>query len=115
MVKCFVPKGRSGHYIYAVSLKDHPDVVKIGMTTKWKDRKKTYENWNLRRGDGIDKEMVFVVTQDFVDLAALEKHILENICLPLRHGAEWFHGDFDDVCRRIDRILCAAEIDFDLY
>lgn len=112
LVRSFLPGGRSQSVIYAVTLHDHPGVVKVGRTAKWKQRRTAYENWNLRPGDGIADERVFVLTEEFVDLPALEKHILATLPFPLRSGTEWFTADLDDVARVIDQILTACGLSY---
>lgn len=98
--------------IYAVTVKDHPEKVKIGMSSRWKTRRREYENWNLADGDGILEERVFTITDEFVDLRALESHILDRITLNQAARREWFVGSVDDAGRMIDRILCEHEISY---
>lgn len=111
-VRSFVPKGRSEFVIYAVALSEHPGVVKVGRSAKWKARRKAYESWNLAPGNAIEQERAFIVTEEFVDLPKLEDAILEAIPFPQRHGREWFVADFDEVCRLIERFLCEHEISY---
>ncbi len=111
---CFTPPGRSGAYIYAVVLVDHPDVVKIGRTVRWKGRRNAYMNWNLRDGDGIKEARVFQITDEYVDLNLVETEILGRAPWPRRHKKEWFRADLDDVCRLIDRVLCEGDISYEL-
>ncbi len=108
--KSFVPHGRTGYYIYAVSVADHPGVVKIGRTAKWSVRRVSYANWNLAAGDAIAFERVFTITDEYVDLPKLESAILAACPFPIRHGSEWFAADFEEVARFIDRFLCEAGI-----
>ena len=54
LVKDFLPAGRSGNFIYAVTVSQHPDKVKIGRTKSWKARRHAYANWNLAAGDAIE-------------------------------------------------------------
>ena len=66
----------------------------------------TYENWNLRHGDGVLEERVFCLTEEFIDLPALEEHILDSLEYPRRPGREWLVAPLEDVARQIDRMLC---------
>lgn len=114
LVTDFMPSGRSGLYIYAVVIKQHPDKVKIGMTRKWVNRRRSYANWDLSPGDAIVEERVFRISEEFVDLERLEAHILETFEAPRAFGAEWFNETLDEACRHIDRIMCANGIVYDL-
>ncbi len=109
----FAPSGRSHYCIYAVVVKDHPEVTKVGRTNKWKSRRNGYANWNLAKGDGIVQERVFIITDEYVDLVKLENAILKSCPFPIRFGSEWFRAEFDDVCQYIERFLCAAAISYD--
>lgn len=114
LVNDFIPDGRSGLYIYAVVIKQHPDKVKIGMTRKWKNRRIAYANWDLSPGDAILEERIFRISEDFIDLERLEAHILSTFKAPRAFGAEWFRESIDEACRHIDRIMCANDISYDL-
>lgn len=114
LVTDFMPSGRSGLYIYAVVVKQHPDKVKIGMTRKWVNRRRSYANWDLSPGDAILEERVFRISEEFVDLERLEAHILQTFEARRAFGAEWFHETLDEACRHIDRIMCANGIVYDL-
>lgn len=114
MISDFTPKGRSGLFIYAVVVRQHPDKVKIGMTRKWHVRRVAYANWDLSPGDAILEERCFCINEEFVDLEKLEAHILHTFEAPLAFGAEWFSGDIDEACRHIDRIMCANDITYSL-
>ena len=103
---------RRGYYIYAVALKEHSGIVKVGMTTNWASRRISYDTWNLRNGDGIDQFKLFTICDEFVDLARLEKHILNNIEDELVSGREWFRADFDEICRIIDKVMCDSCITY---
>lgn len=106
LVRDFLPNGRSGMFIYAVSVFAHPDKVKVGMTTNWNVRRKAYASWNLSDGSAITCERVFCLTDEFVDLAKLEAHILDRMPMDIAHGKEWFFGTVDDAAREIDRVMC---------
>ena len=111
-VRNFVPKGRSVFVLYAVTLREHPEVVKVGRTTRWNNRRVAYANWNLSDGDAILFERTFTITEEFVDLPALEKALLGWLPYPLKHGYEWFVADFEEACREIDRFLCEARLSY---
>lgn len=114
LVSDFIPRGRSGLYIYAVTVTHHPDKVKIGMTKDWSRRRYAYANWNLANGDAISGESVFCINEEFIDLAKLENHILMTCPLPRAHGAEWFIGTLDEAGRHIDRLMCENGITYSL-
>jgi hypothetical protein len=114
LVDSFLPKGRTGLYIYAVVVKDHPDKVKVGMTRNWTARRNAYANWNLTPGDGVLQESVFCITEEFVDLPKLENHILKTLPLARASGSEWFFGSIDDASRHIDRVMVAHGISYSL-
>lgn len=103
--ECFVPRGRSEYCIYAVELAEHRGVVKVGRSARWQQRRTTYADWNFAKGNGISRERVFRVTEEFVDLAKLEAHILASLPFSIRHGREWFEADLDDVTASIEAIL----------
>ena len=110
---CFVPTGRSVAVLYVVSVKEHPGVVKIGRTMRgWNQRRREYAFWNLCAGDGIDREMIFTITEEFVDLAKLEAEVLAAMPFPVRSGREWFVADFDEACRLVDQFLCQHDISY---
>lgn len=115
LVGNFIPSGRTHQVIYAVTIKQHPDKVKIGMTTKWTQRRKAYETWDLSSGDALVDSRVFVITEDFVDLRKIENHILKTFPMPLAFGSEWFHGMIDDAGRHIDRFLCEHGISYEQF
>ena len=112
LAKCFIPKGRSAYQIYAVSVKDHPDKVKVGRTQRWHMRRLAYSNWNLATSDAVMAEEVFNITEEFVDLPKLEAHILANLGLQRAFGQEWFFGNVEDTARIIDRLLCESGLSF---
>jgi hypothetical protein len=114
LITDFSPSGRSGLYIYAVVIKQHPDKVKIGMTRKWVNRRRSYANWDLSPGDAIIDERVFCISEEFIDLEKLEAHILSTFGEPRAFGAEWFRSDIDTACQHIDRIMCANDISYTL-
>ena len=112
LVRTFVPKGRTGAYLYAVALHEHPGVVKVGRTANWQARRKSYAAWNLSASDAVAAERVFCLTEDFVDLPALERFILGSLPFPIRFGSEWFTAEIDDAAREIDRLLCESGLSY---
>jgi hypothetical protein len=112
LVEDYTPRGRKGFYIYAVSVAGHEDKVKIGMTSDWKVRRRSYATWNLSPIDAVLEERVFCLTEEFIDLKAVESAILQSFERPLAFGAEWFKGSVDDAARHIDRFLCAHDISY---
>ncbi len=110
--KCFVPVGSSGAVIYAVVLRDHPTVVKIGRSFRWAKRRMTYDFWNLREGDGVLDERVFCVTDEYVDLHMLESAILDAMDAPIYRGREWFVSDIETAERTIDQVMCLNEVSY---
>lgn len=112
LVKSFLPSGRTAPVIYTVSLLEQPGITKVGRTTKWCQRRRAYADWNLAHGDGIRSEATFLITEEFVDLAKLEQHILANIGLPLHWGREWFRGEFSDVTDVVRELLHRTNLSF---
>jgi hypothetical protein len=111
LVEDFMPAGRSEAVIYAVALKEHPGVTKVGRTCRWRNRRKVYESWNLRLG-AIAEERLFVLTDEYVHLPSLETYILANLPFERHFGNEWFAAEIDDVAKHIDRMLCEHEISY---
>lgn len=109
---CFVPKGRKAFVIYAVVVKDHPSVVKIGRTYHWSSRRKSYATWNLSSQDAVIAERTFTITEDYVDLCTLEKDILVSAPFPLAFGREWFNASIEDAERHIDAFITSAALSF---
>lgn len=100
--------------IYAVCVRQHPDKVKIGMTANWRQRQRSYQNWDLSPGDAVTDCRVFVLTEEFVDLRKIENHILKTFTNPLAFGAEWFLGTIDDAARHIDRFLTEYDFSYEI-
>lgn len=113
-VSDFTPRTGRAPVIYAVTLVDHPGVVKIGRTMHWSSRRVAYANWNLRSGDGIANEAVYLLTEEYVDLPRLERDILALTPFPLRHGAEWFDADFESICAHIDQFITSTGFSFEV-
>lgn len=108
-----IPAGRHQWRIYAVVLREHPGVVKIGRTTQWHKRRKTYANWNLQH-DAILHERVFTINEEYPDLELLERQLISTLPFPKRHGNEWFEGNFEAICRFIERLLFSHGLLFDV-
>lgn len=113
--KCFLPKSSKEQVVYAVTLVDHPSVVKIGQTRNWDKRRIAYSCWNLRDGDGIADEAVFRINEEYVDLVALEAEILRcaRSEMDLYRGLEWFSGDIVSAGQTIERVLCRSGVCFE--
>lgn len=108
------PRGGVHQVVYAVQVVDHPTVVKIGQTTNWRVRRRAYADWNLRCGDGILAEVPFLITEEYIDLLALEAEVLSRArdrFMPYR-GAEWFVGDIDEAARLIDEVMCEGGVSY---
>lgn len=101
--------------IYAVVLHEHPSLVKVGRTSKWAQRRASYASWNLNAtGDAIKHENVFEINDEFVDLAMLERAILEAMPFKIAFGNEWFEADIEDACRVIDQVMCGGGLTYTL-
>lgn len=105
LVRSFLPPGRSRSVIYAVTLKEHLGITKVGRTANWRNRRAQYAKWNLATEDAVDREAVFTMTDEFVDLVRLEAFILQVLPFPRRSGNEWFVAEIDEVSQAIERIL----------
>lgn len=108
-VRCFAPTGRSCPALYAVVLRDQPGIVKVGRTVRWASRRRAYADWNLRAGDGIEREVVFEINEEWCDLEEMEAAVLRQMPFPLRHGLEWFRGDIATAAQVIASVLEAHE------
>ena len=111
--KSFIPSGRSQLVIYAVGVDGHEGVVKIGRTTNWKSRRKSYARWNLSEVDAVKTERVYVLTEEWIDLIRVERALLSSCPFPLHYGAEWFRADFGDMCDFIESFLSQAGISYE--
>ena len=103
----------SAFNLYCLTLRDHPEVFKLGRTFNWRLRKRDYENWNLREGDGILSGNLFVINEDYVDLPGLEAAMLDACPFPLFKAFEWFSGDTQEACDWVDRFITASEMTFE--
>src|SRR5688572_11159860 len=102
---CFLRKGRNQPTVYAVALRDHPGLVKVGRTGNWERRRRAYDQWNLAPGDAISDFRTFLITEEYVDLARLELCIIERMQGEPAFGKEWFRAELGDVCDMIERTL----------
>jgi len=112
-VDSFMPRGRTESVVYAVQVRDHPDWVKVGRTTKWRNRRQAYANWNLRNGDGIIDERIFKIVEEYVDLVILERDLLQAMPFPVVYGREWFCTDIDETQRFIDKFLWESDLSYE--
>jgi hypothetical protein len=105
---------RTHYVIYAVTLREHPEIVKVGRTTQWKSRRREYDTWNFSAGDGVLDCVVYCITEEYADLAAIEAACLDGMAMicPLHRGAEWFKGSLDDARRVIEDVLCAGQLSY---
>ena len=105
---------RSHYVIYAVILREHPEILKIGRTTQWKTRRREYDTWNFADGDGVLDCIVYCITDEYVDLSAVEAACIEGLAMicPRHRGNEWFKGDIADARRVVEDVLCAGQISF---
>tara|TARA_S200002703_G_C3801784_1_gene247840 strand:- start:3472 stop:3912 length:441 start_codon:yes stop_codon:yes gene_type:complete len=110
----FMPRGRTSFTIYVVAVRDHPNVTKVGRTTKARQRKYSYECWNLAAGDAITHWTEFTLNDEFVDLPALEKHILSSLDFSIYSGKEWFAAEPEDVVRVVDCLLAETGLNYEI-
>ena len=105
---------RSELVIYAVVLREHPDVVKVGRTTKWKSRRREYDRWNFAQSNGVLACAVYVITEEYADLAMIEKAVLNGMALtcPAFSGTEWFKAGLDRARATIESVLTDAGLSY---
>lgn len=98
---------RSENVLYLVVLKEHPDVIKVGRTTKWASRRREYDNWNFARGDGVAESAVYFITEEYVNLAMLEKACITGLAaqFPVFNGNEWFKAPLREAQRVVEEVL----------
>jgi hypothetical protein len=109
-------RGRSNYLIYAVVLKDHPNIVKLGRTSNWNSRRNEYLNWNLCDGDGILDFAVYCLTEEWVNLPQLESACLSAMPTRPYRGREWFRASLEDAKLAIEDTLNTAQISYtDFY
>ncbi|NML61816.1 GIY-YIG nuclease family protein [Massilia sp. RP-1-19] len=106
---------RTQYVIYAVVLREHQDIVKIGRTTQWKSRRNEYDSWNFANGDGVLDCIVFCITEEYADLSAVESACIDGLAMicPLHRGKEWFRGTLQDARRVIEDVLSAGQLSYD--
>lgn len=109
----FNTKPTASFTLYCVTLRDHPDVFKLGRTYNWPARSLEYRNWNLRDGDGILCGQTFTINEEYCDLPSLEQALIADCPFPLFRGLEWFKGENEEACRYVDRYLTASELCFE--
>jgi hypothetical protein len=110
--KCFVPRGRTSAVIYAVSLKEHPLVTKVGRSARWQQRRRAYDCWNLAPGDAVENFRTYTFTEDWVDLEGIERFVLDALQFPRRFGKEWLDAPFEDVVPRLDEVIEGLGLSF---
>lgn len=105
---------RTQYVIYAVVLREHPAVVKLGRTTLWSSRRREYDTWNFADADGVADCHVYCVTDEYVDLSALESACLCAMAdrSPRYRGAEWFKATLADAKVVIEGVLQAGGISY---
>ena len=108
-----LPKGRSNYVIYAVVLREHPTIVKLGRTTNWRNRSREYHDWNFATGDGVLASAVYCITEEYVDLAAVEAACLGAMGQLPHRGKEWFKATLQQAKDAIESVLCNAQLSFD--
>lgn len=102
----------SGYLIYAVVLREHPALVKIGRTRSWGLRRPQYVNWNLSDGHGIQTFVVYGITEEYVDLALVEAVCLAGMERRPHRGKEWFIGTLRDAQDAIERGIASLSLSF---
>jgi hypothetical protein len=96
--RCAAPcTGLTGRlHLYAVELPD--GVVKIGRTSNWRQRLKTYR--------GSMRVLVWLLTEEWADAVQLEAALLQRLTHPRLAGRlEYLAADFDDVVEQVERML----------
>lgn len=111
----FGAKRKTEFVIYAVVLREHPEIVKIGRSYDWRSRREQYATWNLCvSGDAIVQESAFLINEEYVDLPALERACLSEMPSFPVFGKEWFREEMDTACRAIDRVMCRGGLTYEL-
>lgn len=105
---------RTQYVLYAVTLREHPGIVKLGRTTSWKQRRNEYDKWNFADGDGIAMCALFCLTEEYVDLPALEAACLSAMAMqcPRYRGNEWFKGTLEQAVQAIEDVLATAQTSY---
>ena len=91
--------------LYAVVLKEHPTIVKVGRTINWKTRRREYDCWNLADGDGVLECATFTINEEYCCLPGLEAECLGRINAPLVRGTEWFRTNIEHAKETIRQVL----------
>lgn len=110
--KSGIPNGRSSYVMYAIVLKEHPNIVKLGRASHWRSRKAFYENWNLSLGEGILDFAAYIVTEEWVDMKNLEAACLAAMNIQPYRGREWFKASLEHAKSAIEDTLNAAELSY---
>ena len=105
---------RTHSVLYAVVLKEHPGIVKLGRTTNWKQRRREYDNWNFSEGNGVLVCAVYCITEEYVDLAGLASACMNGMAVaaPIHRGREWFKSTIEHARLVIEDVLHTAQISF---
>lgn len=104
--------GSNNYIIYAVILKDHPEIVKLGRTNNWYRRSYEYVYWNLANGDGIQDLAVYCITEEYVNLPMLETACLSAMPRRPYRGKEWFKASLDEAKKAIECTLNASQLSY---
>lgn len=96
---------KSQYVIYAVVLREHPHLVKLGQTCAWGTRRRQYDHWNFSGGDGVLESAIYCITEEYTDLRATEAACLSAMSAPAAHGAEWFTASLSAARSAIERTL----------
>ena len=102
----------SRYSIYAVVLREHPTVVKLGRTTSWQQRRRAYDTWNFADGDGVLAYRVYSITEEYVDLAGLEALCVAMMDKPRVRGNEWFRADLAYATAKIEEALESSGLSY---
>lgn len=104
-----ISQGRSNYTIYAVVLREHPSIVKIGRANNWYRRSREYTHWNFAEGDGILDLAVYCITDEYVCLRSLEDACLTAMGRPYRRR-EWFKASLEQAKLAIEDTLNTAQL-----
>lgn len=110
-----IPKGRSRYVIYAVVLKEHPSIVKLGRSMRWHQRRREYDNWNFADGDGVQEFHAYCITEEYVDLNAVESACLGAMGINPYRGNEWFKSTLEHAKEAIESVLSSAQLSYDEF
>lgn len=107
-----IPKGRSRYTIYAVVLREHPSIVKLGRSMKWHSRRREYDNWNFADGDGVLDWAAYCITEEYVDLNSVESACLGAMGINPYRGNEWFRSTLDHAKQAIESVLHDGQLSY---